>query len=259
MSFTDPDWSGAFYPESLKQGEWLAYYSRHYNAVELDTTFYAIPPPQRVQRWRDVTPPDFRFCLKTPRAITHDRPLPAGMTEMLQFLDVCRGFEQKLGVVLIQFAPSFTAVRFADVDRFLGGLPNDIRYAVEFRDRSWGSPDTLRMLHAHGVSFVSAEYASRPSRVFATADFLYLRWIGVHDRYPRHERELADVSDALAWWQQAIGAALPKVRAVWGFFNNDYSGYSPATANRFKRMIGLEAREPTEGKTFGLFDTELPS
>jgi len=254
MSFTDPAWSGPFYPDALKPGQWLEYYSRHYNAVELDTTFYAIPPPDRVRRWRDTTPADFRFCLKTPRSITHDRPLSAGAGEMLQFLDVCRVFEDKLGVVLIQFPPAFTADNFAAVEQFIEALPRDMSYAIELRHRSWGTLNLLQMLHDRGVAFVSAEYASRPSRVFATAEFLYVRWIGVHDRYATHDREQADVTEALAWWRQAIAAALPKVKAVWGFFNNDYAGYSPATANRFKRLIGLPAKEPTQDKTPGLFD-----
>ena len=100
------------------------------------------------------------------------------------------------------------------------------------------------MVHRNGCAFVAAEYRSRPSRVFATADFLYVRWIGEHGRYPTHEREIDDVSGSLVWWKRAIDAAAPKVRSVWGFFNNDYAGYSVATANRFKRLIGREVKEP---------------
>lgn len=244
MGFSYPDWQGPFYPRSLRSPDWLSYYTRYFDTVELDTTFYAAPTADRVARWTDATPDDFRFCLKTPRAITHDNPLSVGVKPMTEFVEVCRGFGPKLGVVLVQFAPTFDASEFSAVDQFLGTLPRDLRFAVEFRHRSWGTAETLQMVHRHGCTFVSAEYLSRPRRVFATADYLYIRWIGVHDRYPTHNREVDDVSASLAWWQQAIAQALPKVRTVWGFFNNDYAGYSVATANRFKRLIGLQANEP---------------
>lgn len=254
MGFSYPDWSGPFYPDHLKPGGWLEYYSRHYDAVELDTTFYAIPPVERVERWAAATPAGFRFCLKTPRAITRDRPLAAGVDDMRRFVDACRAFGPKLGAVLVQFPPTYAADHIAEVDAFLAALPADVRFAVEFRHRSWGTPDTLKMIHAHRCAFVSAEYASRPARVFATADFLYLRLIGVHDRYTKHERELADVSTDLAWWRAAVEPARPRIKTAWVFFNNDYAGYSPATANRFKRLVGREVKEPTAGRTAGLFD-----
>src|SRR4051794_31063264 len=77
MGFSYEDWSGPFYPRSMKSAEWLAWYARHFNAVELDTTFYAAPAPDRVARWAASTPEDFCFSLKTPRGITHDSPLAA--------------------------------------------------------------------------------------------------------------------------------------------------------------------------------------
>lgn len=254
MGFSYDDWAGPFYPPGLKPGDRLAHYARYYDAVELDTTFHAAPPPERVARWAAAVPDEFRFCLKAPRAVTHDAPLSAGVAAMRDFVDVARGFGPKLGVVAIQFAPTFAADGFAALDAFLATLPADVRFAVELRHRSWGTADTLRMLHRHGVALVAAEYAARPARAFATADFLYVRLIGVHGHYPEHKAEQADVTGQLQWWRDAIGAALPKVRAVWGFVNNDYAGYSPATANRLKRLIGLDAREPVKDIMPGLFE-----
>lgn len=253
IGFSYPDWSGPFYPEYLKQADWLEYYSRHYDTVELDTTFYAIPPIERVERWAAAVPANFRFCPKTPRTITHEGLLATKADEMRRFVEACRAFGPKLGAVLIQFPPSVTAERFADVDAFLGSLPADARFAVEFRHRSWGTADALHLLHDRGCAFVSAEYATRPARVFATADFLYLRLIGVHDTYPKHERELADPSDRLAWWREAAGRVAEKVTGGFVFANNDYAGYAPATANRVKHLFGQVVKEPTEGKTGELF------
>lgn len=80
MGFSYTDWAGAFYPKSLKSADFLSFYARHLNTVELDTTFHAVPSTERVQRSRDETPDDFRFNAKVPKDITHaqviDRAIP---------------------------------------------------------------------------------------------------------------------------------------------------------------------------------------
>lgn len=253
MGFSYDDWNGPFYPSSVRQADRLSFYARHFDSIELDTTFYATPPADRVARWAAAVPDGFRFCLKTPRAVTHEGHLAGNVAAMRQFEDAVRGFGPKLGAVLIQFPPTFTADRFAETESFLATLPSDIRFAVEFRHRSWGTPDALRMLYDRQCSFVSAEYAARPVRVFATADFLYLRGVGVHNQFPKHEAELVDPTDRLEWWREAVQRTLPKVKVIYGFFNNDYAGYSIATANRFKRMLGLPTREPRRVETMELF------
>src|SRR3954471_14710375 len=106
MGFSYTDWAGAFYPKSLDRGQWLSFYAKHFNAVELDTTFYAVPPVERVERWRDETPDDFRFTAKTPSGITHESLLDRAVPRMLEFLEVMHHFGPKLAAVLLQFPPS---------------------------------------------------------------------------------------------------------------------------------------------------------
>src|SRR3712207_3941762 len=108
VGFGYDDWSGVFYPETLKSVDYLPYYARRYDAVELDTTFHAAPTPDRVARWAAATPEAFRFCVKTPKDVTHaDGRLsaPGRVDAMLRFVEAVRGFGDKLGVVLVQFPP----------------------------------------------------------------------------------------------------------------------------------------------------------
>src|SRR5687767_14774231 len=128
MGFSYADWAGAFYPEGMKPAEYLAFYARHFDAVELDTTFHATPPAERVRRWTAVTPDDFRFAVKAPRAVTHDTPLARALPRMLQFLDAVRQFGQKLSVVLLQFPPTFSIENVNPLSGFLAGLPPDLRF-----------------------------------------------------------------------------------------------------------------------------------
>jgi len=110
---------------------------------------------------------------------------------------------------------------------------------VEFRHRSWQITATSQLLQNHNICWASADYIHMARRVIATADFLYVRWIGRHGRFDSHDVELLDRTADLQKWSVDIQAQFPAVFSVYGFFNNDYSGHSPVTCNRFKRLLGL--------------------
>lgn len=253
MGFSYPDWSGVFYPRGTKSTDFLAFYARRFNVVELDTTFHAIPPIERVQRWRDDTPDDFRFTAKVPKDITQasviDRALPA----MMDFLNVMRAFESKLAVVLIQFSPSFGVEQSEQLERFLRALPRDVRFAVELRNSTWFTPATIEMLRSNQVALVAADYVGSPRPIIPTADFLYIRWIGEHQRFSQLDHEQLDVTDRLLWWRDQLELNAPKVDAIYGFFNNDYAGYAIATCNRMKQLLGVPivpTEDPRQGQHF---------
>src|SRR5688572_20147582 len=242
MGFSYDDWAGVFYPQRIKPGDYLACYARHFDTVELDTTFHATPPPQRVERWADVTPDHFRFCAKAPKTVTHDG-LDRRLPEMREFLDAMRHFGPKLAVILIQLPPSCGIDQFDNVERLLKELPDDIRFAIEFRSASWGAQRTLDLLRKHRVALVAAEYLTRPTRLHLTADFLYVRWIGEHQRFAELNHEQTDVTPSLEWWQSQIQSLPRGIQTIYGFFNNDYSGYAIATCRRFMTMLGLPLTE----------------
>jgi uncharacterized protein YecE (DUF72 family) len=187
------------------------------------------------------------------RAVTHDVPPDRGIDAMRAFLDAATELGEKLGVVLLQFPPHFEADQFKPLSALLAALPDDVRFAVELRNRTWGKQSTLDLLREHDVALVAAEYLTRPARVHLTSDFLYVRWIGEHQRFEELNREQADVSESLRWWSEQIAAVSGQVQTTWGFFNNDFSGYSVATCNRFKYLIGMPLHKPPaiHGGLFG--------
>ena len=252
MGFSYADWAGVFYPDRLKPGDYLAYYAKHFDTVELDTTFHATPPADRVRRWAGITPDHFRFCAKVPKMITHDG-LDRRLNEMGEFLDVMRELGPKLGVILIQLPPSCGIEQFANLERLLRALPGDVRFAVEFRSGSWGQARTLDLLRHHRCALVAAEYLTRPSRIHLTTDFLYVRWIGEHQRFAELNHEQLDVTPALEWWKGQLQAVSTQLHSIWGFFNNDYSGYSVATCRRFMAMLGLPLTDPEPAAQGRLF------
>jgi uncharacterized protein YecE (DUF72 family) len=253
MGFSYKDWSGVFYPEGLASRDFLAYYSQFFNAVELDSTFYGTPRPEYVERWAALTPPNFTFCAKTPREITHDLRLVEANELMSHFLETMRLLGDKLGVVLIQLPPDFAFAQIHSLAIFLRQLPKDLRYAVEFRHPSWHATATGQLLQNHNVGWVSADYKYLPQRVFVTTDFIYLRWIGQHGLYETKDYERVDLTPKLEGWWTDIQSRMDGTQATYGFFNNDYAGHAPATCNRFKEIVGLPVKAlkpPQQGRLF---------
>lgn len=249
MGFSYPAWSGGvFYPRGVKPADYLAYYAKCFDAVELDTTFYAIPAPDRVRRWASAVGPDFRFSLKTPRDITHADDVSAAAAMMASFVTSVREFGEKLGVILLQFPPSFDARRFRELQGLLATIPTDIPLCAEFRHASWWAwGDTAQFLADYNVSWASADYVSSPRELRVVGHRAYLRLIGEHDRYPNMYREERDPTADLQHWKSELDRAAPE--EVWVLLNNDYAGFSIATAERLLALLGRQSSRPIAVET----------
>ncbi len=257
MGFGYKEWSGVFYPDTMKAGDYLSFYSKYFDAVELDTTFHAIPAPATVHRWREAVPDHFRFCPKAPREITHDEHPETQAGVLREFIEVMRGLKEKLAVVLMQFPPSFTAEHCDRLAKLCDLVPEDLRLAVEFRDASWQNDRTEALLRERGIAWVSADCMERAAPPRATADFLYARWVGVHRSFPNMNAEMIDVQDRLERWARALSTTAGEDGEIWGFFNNDYAGYSIGSCNRMKRIVGMEPRASPVENQGELFEKQI--
>ena len=132
-------WSDIVFPAGTKRPQWLSWYTRMFNCVEGNSSFYAIPTIDHARRWASEASPGFRFCLKFPREISHDRSLVNAESPTSQFLlaveELARG--DRLGPSFLQMGPHFAADRFDVLARFLTQLPREFPWAVEVRHPSW--------------------------------------------------------------------------------------------------------------------------
>jgi uncharacterized protein YecE (DUF72 family) len=120
-----PGWVGEVYPPKTPPKDYLRVYSNHFSAVEGNTTFYAIPDRAIIDRWIAQTPPVFKFCLKFPRAITHNGSLEPYLPAAQAFITQMQALGDKLGVLFIQLPPNYApSDRFADLSAFLTRLPH---------------------------------------------------------------------------------------------------------------------------------------
>ncbi len=256
------DWRGVFYPHDLPESHWLEFYAGHFPAVEVDSTFHAAPPEATVRRWAETTPPSFRFTCKLPRQITHICRLRNCAAELNSFLRAIESLGPKLQVVLIQLPPSLTAAEGKHALRkFLGQLPQDFRFAIEFRHAGWHRPQFIRLVEKYRICWVWADTTPLDERNLApfeflpcTTDFLYLRLLGDYatkynvdgGHIHRYEKLLWKREAALESWCLKIQRHLADVRSVWAFAGNHFEGFAPETCQRLAQRLGFDLPLPPE-------------
>ncbi|KAA9001673.1 DUF72 domain-containing protein [Affinibrenneria salicis] len=143
----------------------LGDYARYFNCVEGNTTFYALPSPELVLRWRDMTHDDFRFCFKFPSAISHQAALRHCDRELQQFFRCLAPLSARIGQIWLQLPAAFGPAQLNDLWRFTDALPQAFSYGVEVRHaRFFAKGDDERALnqglHQRGINRVILD--SRP-------------------------------------------------------------------------------------------------
>ncbi len=254
------DWRGCFYPDDLPPSRWLAWYARVFNALEIDSTFYASPPAQTVARWLADAPPHFRFTCKAPKAITHEHRLRDCDKLFGEFLEAMQPLHGHLGPILLQLPPSFAPERDATALRdFVLALPHGWKFAIEFRHPDWHQPRFARLLEDHGVCWVWSDMTSLADQDKApfgflpeTADFLYVRLMGDPrtkydaggERRFRYKELLWSRAEAIESWAVRLHKQAGNVKAIYILCNNHYEGFAPATCRQLAARLGLDITLP---------------
>ena len=130
-----PEWKGSFYPSDLPAAKMLPYYASKFPTVEINYTFYRMPTPKLIAGWRAQVPPEFRFTLKAPKRITHDKRLRAAeVAESVSgFITAASELGPQLAALLFQLPPNFKK-DLGLLKEFLALLPPKTTAAFEFRN-----------------------------------------------------------------------------------------------------------------------------
>jgi uncharacterized protein YecE (DUF72 family) len=174
--FAYPQWKPAFYPPDVPAKKFLQNYAERLNCVEINYTFRHMPSAGTLANWVELTRPGFVFAIKAHQRITHILRLKnaAQATELfLKSIDPLRS-ARRLGPVLFQLPPQLKC-DLALLAGFLPLLPQDLRYAFEFRHESWLKDEVYRLLEQHGISLCVAESEKFEVPEVITADFVYYR------------------------------------------------------------------------------------
>lgn len=247
-----PHWDEIFYPENLPQKEKLKYYSSHFKTTEINYSFYHLPKPSTYQKWYSETPLDFLFTIKVSRFITHIKRL-SGVEEAWEiFLKNALFLKEKMGPFLLQFPPSFSAfaplrrIRRSSPAASIGGKATDnikrleeflklitqshnLRYAFEFRHKSWCSQEIYKLLKKYNTAWVIAASPNWPKSEVITSDFAYIRMHGPKSLFSSKytKNELEDLAQKIKNWQK-------QKLDVYVYFNNDAMGYAVENAKTLR-------------------------
>jgi uncharacterized protein YecE (DUF72 family) len=226
--------NGVFYPSRLPPRRWLEHYARHFDTVEVNSTFYRLPRETAVANWVAETPPDFLFAVKMSRYVTHIKRLRDLAPSIELFYSRIRPLAEsrKLGPMLWQLPPTFRRddQRLAEA---LATLPSG-RHCFEFRHESWFVEPVYELLRRHDVALVIGDTPDRPFQAHElTAGWTFVRFhYGHRGRNGNYsDRELED-------WAQRIEAWARRVD-VYAYFNNDWNGFALRNGLWLRRRLGV--------------------
>jgi uncharacterized protein YecE (DUF72 family) len=212
--FSYPSWRGGFYPADAKPAEFLRHYAQRLPTVELNSTFYQLPSEEQFERWAAETPPHFRFAVTMSRRATG-----RGRVEGVDaFCQSARVLGERLGPIRIK-------VPQARDDGFLllllGTLPDDLRFALDFRHESWDDPQISARLDEQGIARVGSREGA--------ASFRYLRFRDP----PYSDEDLTALAEAI----RSLDGE------VFGYFRHEDEPTAPDYALRLLDRVGRNEPE----------------
>jgi uncharacterized protein YecE (DUF72 family) len=244
-----------FYPKGVKDE--LAYYSTQFNCIELNATFYGLPPKETFDKWYATVPGNFRFFPKFEQTISHFRRLKDVQEEVERNVANMSHLREKLEMPFLQMHDNFGPKDFDRVQAFVKNWTYDVPLAVEFRHTDWYndaavSSKLYALLEAHRVTNILVDTAGRRDLMHMrlTTPTAFVRWVGANE--PRSDRSRLDEwIGRIAKWKKA------GLRKLYFFVHQNDEQESPALAahfiGRLNKKIGTTLPIPKTLETKGLF------
>lgn len=245
------DWRGVFYPQTMKQSEFLSYYSERFDCVELNFTYYRQPAAHSIETMAAKVPDSFRFTVKAHRTMTHEIPQEALVaSEFEQFRQGILPMAQsgKLGCVLFQFPWSFRPSK-VNYDYVLS-LPDRLDYAkivVEFRNNAWARDEVYEYLRERGIGSCCVDEPELrglfPRLAVVTSGVSYVRfhgrnaakWFNHKQAWERYDYLYSQ--DELAQWVPEVLQMAEASEDTYVLFNNCHQGQAAINAAQMQQLL----------------------
>ncbi|QBQ41831.1 DUF72 domain-containing protein [Sphingobacterium psychroaquaticum] len=242
-----------FYPRGTKDE--LAYYSRQFNAIELNATFYNSPSKEQVETWRDKTPDGFKFFPKIPQSVSHYSRLLNTNDKIKAFVDSTALFKEKMGMAFLQMHDNYKPKDFDRLAHFLHDFPKDYPLALEVRNEEWFKDEVTReklykLLEETGTTNVLVDTAGRRDMLHMrhTTNSAFVRYVGAN--HPSDYDRLLDWVQVIKDWKAA------GLQRLYFFIHQNLEVESPLLAAHFithlNKEIGTTLNIPNKGQ-LGLF------
>jgi uncharacterized protein YecE (DUF72 family) len=231
-------WRGDFYPAELSTTRWFEHYSRTFDTVEINNSFYRWPPPETFAKWREQAPKAFLYAVKASRFLTHMKKLKDPEEPVARTFENVKPLGPHLGPLLYQLPPRWPV----NVERFEHFLKTVKRartnfriglyQTIEFREPSWYTDEIFALLRKYNVALCLHDMQGSATPKMAVGPFIYVRYhFGTQKYGGRYEDVRLD--EWAEWLAECVRKGLP----VFAYFNNDTGGHAPRDAVRLRDRI----------------------
>jgi uncharacterized protein YecE (DUF72 family) len=228
--------NGLFYPPKLPAADFLPFLAQQFATVEINYSYYQLPPRATFEAWQQRAPAGFVFAVKASRYLTHMKKLRDPVEPLERLLHNAGGLGDRFGPVLFQFPRQWplNLGRLTDFFAALAGFPPH-QYAFEFRHQSWLVAPVFDLLRQHQAALCLPIGWGIPLVIELTADWTYLRFHGGQHGVGFEDDELQPWAERLRAWRQAGVTS-------YSYFNNDTLWHGrPAAIDDARRLRELVA------------------
>lgn len=252
-SWSEAAWRSSLYPDDTRPGDFLASYAQVFNAVEGNTTFYARPSAQTVERWAEQMPGHFRFCAKLPRDISHDGDLGRQLEAVEAFRRLLAPLAERVAPYWLQLPASFGPQRLGELAAFIRewgerALAVEVRH-LEFFAKGDAERALNRLLLEHGVERICLD-----SRALFSCDSQASAVLHAQSRKPRLPVRPAAFSGSpqlrfiggpdldanqafLGPWLDKVAGWIEEGRRPYVFLHTPDNHLAPELARRFHQRL----------------------
>lgn len=223
-----------FYPRGTKDE--LGYYSRQFNSIELNATFYRLFPKDQFEKWYDKVPADFKFFPKVTQNISHLKRLINAPELLPEYLDHTLLLKEKLGCIFLQMHNNFQPKNWDRVEQFVAAWPKEVPLAIEFRHTDWFNEEPVaqklyHLLETNDIANVLVDTAGRRDimHMRMTNSEAFIRFVGAN--HPTDYERLDDWVARLGVW---IEEGISKIDF---FIHQNVEKESPLLATHFIKKM----------------------
>lgn len=237
------DWIGPFYPKILEKSQYLSHFSKFFNLVEINSTFYNLPSDTMVLNWINRVPEQFSFIVKVWQKITHKLGNPDLTSRINEFFLKLAPLKKKIIGFLLQFPPwfNYTEGHLNQLIFLLKEIPFEYRYIIELRNNSWFDEEILQELIDGEKRILGTTYMPGVNPIYYHSQkTYYIRLIGDRELsvFNRIQREQKDSLEGLKRKVQILKNS-QNVREIFIIVNNHFQGFAPESVNTLKKFWGL--------------------
>ncbi|MBS1635263.1 MAG: DUF72 domain-containing protein [Bacteroidetes bacterium] len=251
--WSDEGFPGTLYPPKARAKDFVKYYGRQYNSIELNATHYRNPEPEAIKRWLAVVPEDFRFCPKVHQEISHAGSLTHMIPQMKSLMLLWETFKPKLGLPFLQLPPQLHHQRADELLTFLDAVMPD-NLAIEIRHEGWFEPGNEAMRQVCNYMYRN-RYCLVITDVAGRRDVMHMRLTSrkVFIRFQANDLHPSDYIRMDAWVERLAQWLEQGLEELYFFVHNPDKSLIPELSvyfiKAFNRRTGLQIPVPRLYKT----------